>query len=163
MMSHTRHFPKCGRALIACLLDLAEDPDWLVVQSDKTSQRIPIWNDDYIANMEIHIYHYCDEITRSNLDQIYRDTNTLIKDIDHLCSNGKVQFLKSWVKTKRILSVHLSIKDHKPVSTNGRYPMQLIVSAHNFTQCLSKLASKSIKKTFQRAGINSKKHTLKYL
>ena len=62
---------------------------------------------------------------------------------------------------KKIPSVRLSVKDHKPVGANGRHPTRLIVSAHNFTQCLSKLASKSIEKSFQHANINFKKHTLK--
>ncbi len=35
--------------------------------------------------------------------------------------------------------------------------------AHNFTQCLSKIASTSIKKTFQREAIQFEKHTLKNL
>jgi hypothetical protein len=111
--------------------------------------------------MEVHLHCYCNKIPCSNLDQIYKDTNALIEEIDYLCFNGEVQFFKSWVKIRRILSMHLSIKDHKPVRTNGRHPTQLIVSAHSFTQCLSKLAYKSIKQTFQHAGINFQKHTLK--
>jgi hypothetical protein len=39
--------------------------------------------------------------------------------------------------------------------------MHLIISAHNFTQCLSKLASKSIESTFKRAAVNFERHTLK--
>ncbi len=46
---------------------------------------------------------------------------------------------------------------------NGRHPTHLIVSAHNFTQCLSKLASKSIESTFRHAGVNFECHTLKNL
>ncbi len=119
----TRHFPECNHALTNCLRNLAKDPDWSVVQLDKTCQWIPIWIADYINNKEIHLNHYSNEIPCSNLDQIFRDTNTLIEDINHLCSNEEVQFLKSWVKTRRILSMHLFIKDHKPFVTNGRHPM----------------------------------------
>ncbi len=94
--------------------------------------------------MEVHLQRYCNEIPRANLDQIYKDTLTIIEGIDNLCSDGESQFLQSWCRTKKIPSVRLSIKDHKPVGPNGRYPTRLIISAHNFTQCLSKLASKSI-------------------
>jgi hypothetical protein len=87
--------------------------------------------------------------------------NAIIDDIKHLCSDGETDFLQSWVKTEKIPSVHLSVKDHNPVGANGRHPTRLIVSANNFTQCLSKLASKSIEKSFRRANINFKKHTLK--
>ena len=111
--------------------------------------------------MEVHLRRYCNEIPRANLDQIYKDTNTFIDEIDHLCSDGEAQFLRSWCKTKKIPSVHLTVKDHKPVGTNGRHPTRLIVSAHNFTQCLSKLASKSIENSFRRANINFERHTLK--
>jgi hypothetical protein len=111
--------------------------------------------------MEVHLTCYCKEIPCANLDWIYQDTNAIIDDIKHLCSDGETDFLQNWVKTKKILSVHLSVKDHKPVGANSRHPTRLIVSAHNFTQCLNKLASKSIKKSFQRANINFKKHTLK--
>jgi hypothetical protein len=49
----------------------------------------------------------------------------------------------------------LGIKDHyKPVRSNGRHPTWLIVSAHNFTQCLSKLASKLIENAFWKADVN---------
>jgi hypothetical protein len=61
----------------------------------------------------------------------------------------------------KIPHVCLTIKDHKPVRTNGRHPTRLIVSAHYFTQCLSKLASKSIKKSFRHAKVLFEKHTLK--
>ncbi len=57
--------------------------------------------------------------------------------------------------------MRLSIKDHKPVGTNGHHPTRLIILAHNFTQCLSKLASKSIKKSFRHANVLFEKHTLK--
>ncbi len=53
------------------------------------------------------------------------------------------------------------MKDYKSVRVNGRHPTRLIVLANNFTQCLSKLASKSIEKSFWRANINFEKHTLK--
>jgi hypothetical protein len=96
------------------------------------------------------------------LDCIYRDTNALIDDIDHFCSDGEAKFLGSWCKTKKVPSVRLSVKDHKPVGINGRHPTWLIVSAHNFTQCMSKLALKSIEKSFRLAkNINCERHTLK--
>jgi hypothetical protein len=111
--------------------------------------------------MEIHLRRYCNEIPQSHLDRVYKDTMSLIDEIDHLCSDGEEQFLRSWAKTKKIPSVRLSIKDHKPVGSNGRHPTRLIVSAHNFTQCLSKLASKSIENTFRKSGVNFERHTLK--
>ncbi len=57
--------------------------------------------------------------------------------------------------------MHLSVKDQKPVGANSRHPTRLIVLENNFIQCLSKLASKSIEKSFWHANINFKKHTLK--
>ena len=156
-----RSIPECDRALQDQLDALARDPTWSVVQSDKTGLWLPIRIADYVADMEGHLNCYCNEIPRSNLDRIYKDTNAIIEDIEHLCSDGEAQFLRSWCKTKKIPSVCLSMKVHKPVAANGRHPTQLIVSAHNFTQCLSKLASKSIKKSFRRASINFERHTLK--
>jgi hypothetical protein len=99
--------------------------------------------------------------TRSRLDTIYKDTNALVDDSEDLCSDGEMEFLRSWIKTRKMPSVWLSIKDHKPVQANRRHPTRLIVSAHNFTQCLSKLASKSIECTFKRAGVIFQCHTLK--
>jgi hypothetical protein len=157
----TRSIPEHNHVLSERLRALAEDPNWSVVQSNKTSQRLPIHINDYIAYMEVHLTRYSKEIPRANLDWIYQDTNAIIDDIEHLCSDGETDFLQSWVKMKKIPSVRLSVKDHKPVGANGRHPTRLIVSAHNFTQCLSKLASKSIEKSFQHANINFKKHTLK--
>jgi hypothetical protein len=146
------------RTLADCLHWLSEDPDWSVVQSDKAGQWIPILVNDYIADMEIHLRRYCNKIPRrSHLDRVNKDTMSLIDEIDHLCSDGEEQFLRSWAKTKKIPSVRLSIKDHKPVGSNGRHPTRLIVSAHNFTQCLSK----SIEKTFRKSGVNFERHTLK--
>ena len=98
---------------------------------------------------------------RSRLDTIYKDTNALVDDSEDLCSDGEMEFLRSWIKTRKIASVHLSIKDHKPIQANGRHPTCLIVSVHNFTQCQSKVASKSIESTFRRAGVNFERHTLK--
>jgi hypothetical protein len=157
----TKSIPEHNHVLLERLRALAEDPNWSVVQSDKTGQWLPIHINDYIADMEVHLTRYCKEIPCTNLDPIYQDTNAIIDDIKHLCSDGETDFLQSWVKIKKIPSVRLSMKDHKPVGANGRHPTRLIVSAHNFTQCLSKLASKSIKKSFQRANIDFKKHTLK--
>ncbi len=68
---------------------------------------------------------------------------------------------KSRIQTKEIFSFCLFIKDHKPLQSNLHHPTHLIVSAHNFTLCLSKLASKSIERTFWRAGISFECHTLK--
>ncbi len=150
-----QEIPESNRILATNLKALLEDPDWSLVQSDKTSQWIPIKINNYIDNMMIHLKWYCNKIDRSRLDTIYKDTKTLVDDIEDLCSDRETEFLRSWNKTRKIPSVWLSIKDHKPVQANGRHPTCLIISAHNFTQCLSKLASKSIKRTFRRAGVSS--------
>ncbi len=126
-----------------------------VPTSDKTGQWIPIKINNYIDNMMIHLNQYCNKIDRSRLNTIYKDTNALVDDIKDLCFDGETEFLRSWIKTRKIPSVRLSIKDHKPVQANGCHPTCPIVSAHNFTQCLSKSASKSIERTFKRAASSS--------
>jgi len=131
------------------------------VQSDKTGQWIPMRIADYVSDMQIHLDRYCNEVPRTRLDEIYKNTTALVEDIDHLCSDGESNFLHSWLKTRKIPSLRLSVKDHQPIQTNGRYKTRLIVSAHNFTQCLSKLASKSIESTFKRAAVPFERHTLK--
>jgi hypothetical protein len=157
----TRYIPEKDRVLAKRLSALAENPDWSVVQSNKTGQWLPIHINAYIADMEVQLNRYCKEIPCTNLDQIYQYTNAIIDDIEHFCSDGEIDFLQSWIKTRKIPSVRLSVKDHKPVGANGRHPTRLIVLANNFTQCLSKFASKSIKKSLWHASINFKKHTLK--
>jgi hypothetical protein len=109
----------------------------------------------------IHLNRYCNKIDRSRLDIIYKDTNALVDDIKDLCSDRETEFLRSWIQTRKIPSVWLSIKDHKPVQANGHHPTHLIVSTHKLTQCLSKLASKSIKRAFKRAGVIFRCHSLK--
>jgi hypothetical protein len=138
----TRIIPERDHALVTLLQQLSEDPNWTLVQSDKTGQWIPIRIIDYIADMEIHLHRYCNKIDQLQLDRIYKDTTAIVKEIEDYCSDGKANFLRSWVKTKKILSVCLSIKNHKPLQPNGRHPTHLIVSAQNITQCLRKLASK---------------------
>jgi hypothetical protein len=140
-----------------------EDLDWSLVQSDKTGQWIPIRIVDYIDEVKIYLNQYCNEINRSNLDKIYQNNNALVDKIEHPCSDGEAEFLQNWIKTRKIQSVRLSIKDHKPIQANRHHSTCLIVSAHNFTQCLSTLASKSIESTFRRAGVNFEHHTLKNL
>ncbi len=134
-----------------------------LVQSDKTDQWFPIRIINYIVDMEIHICCYCNKIDWSQLDRIYIDTTTIVDEIEDYCSEGEANFLRSWVKTKKIPSVCLSSKDHKATSTKWMpfYPSHQIST--QFTQCLSKLASKSIKCTFRHAGVYFKRHTLKNL
>ena len=115
----TRSIPERDKVLQEQLDALAKDPHWSIVQSDKTGLWLPIHIDDYIADMKVHLTRYCKEIPRSNLDRIYKDTNAIIDEIEHLCSDGETQFLRSWCKTKKIPSVRLSVKDHKPVGANG--------------------------------------------
>jgi hypothetical protein len=143
------------------LQHLSEDPDWSLIQLDKMGQWISIRIVDYIEETKIHLNRYCNEIYCSNLDKIYQNTNALVDEIEHLYSDGEVEFLQIWIKTRKIPPVRLSIKDHKPIQANGHHPTRLIVSAHNFTLCLSKVASKSIESTFRRAGVNFESHTLK--
>ncbi len=157
----TREIPERNCILATNLKALLKDPDWSLVKSNKTSQWIPIKINEYIDNMMIHLNQYCNKIDRSRLDTIYKDTNALVDNIKDLCSGGEMEFLQSWIKTRKIPSVRLSIKDHKPVQENGCHSTCLIISAHNFTQCLSKLASKSIERTFRHAGIIFQCHTLK--
>ena len=116
---------------------LAEDPEWVLVQSDKTGQWIPMRICDYISDMKVHLDRYCSEIHCLQLDEIYRDTKALIEEVNNFCSDGESDFLRSWLKMTKIPSLRLSIKDHQPPQANGHYKMHLIVSAHNFTQCLS--------------------------
>jgi hypothetical protein len=156
----TRPIPESGRILAERLRALAKNLDWSVVQSNKTGQWLPIRINVYIAYMEVHQNRYCKEILHANLDQIYQDSNAIIDNIKHLCSNGEMDVVRSWVKIKKIPSVRLSVKDHKSARANGHHPTRLIVSAKNFTQCLSKLTSKSIEKSFWCANINFEKHTL---
>jgi hypothetical protein len=103
---------------------------------------------NYIADMKVHINRYCTEIPRTRLDSVHKDTKAFVEEINHFISDGKQQFLDSWINMKKIPTIQLIVKDHKPRNPNGHYPTQLIVSAHTFTQCLSKIASKSIKATF---------------
>jgi hypothetical protein len=159
----TRSIPSQDTVLLNCLQDLAKDPEWALVQSDKTGQWIPMCIRDYISDMQIHILRYCKEIPRTHLDLIYKDTMTIINNIESQLSEGEHQFLKSWAKTCKLPSLRLSIKDHKPLGPNGQHPTRLIISAHNFTQYLSKIASKSIENTFKRAAITYQQHTIKNL
>jgi hypothetical protein len=140
----TREIPEWDRILATTQKALLEDPKWSLVQSDKTGQWVPIRFNNYINNVIIHLNWYCNKIDRSRLDTIYRDTNALVDDIEDLCSDREMEFFQSWIKTRKIPSIRLSIKDHEPVKANKSHPTRLIVSAYNFTQCLSKLASKSI-------------------
>ena len=91
--------------------------------------------------MKIQLNRHCNKIDQSNLDKIYWNNNALVDGIDHLYSNGEAEFLQSWIKTQKILSIRLSIKDQKPIQANGHHPTHLIIFVHNCTQCLSKLAS----------------------
>jgi hypothetical protein len=105
----TRSIPEHNHVLLERLRVLAEDPNWSVVQSNKTGQWLPIHINDYIADMEVHLTCYCKEIPCANLDQICQDTNTIIDDIKHLCSDSETDFLRSWVQTKKIPSLRLSV------------------------------------------------------
>ncbi len=137
----THTIPKIDRALATSLQQLSEDPVWSLIQANKTSHWIPICIIDYIADMEIHLRCYCNEINWLQLDQIYKNTTAIVDEIEDYCSDGEVNILRSWIKTKKMPSVCLSIKDYKPLQPNECHSTRLIVSAHNFTQCLSKLAS----------------------
>jgi hypothetical protein len=46
----TRYIPEKDRVLAKRLSALAENPDWSVVQSDKTNQRLPI----HIKDQRLH-------------------------------------------------------------------------------------------------------------
>ncbi len=111
--------------------------------------------------MKVHINCYCTETPCTRLYSIHKDTKAFVEEINHLVSDGERQFLDSWINTKKIPTLQLSVKDHKPCNLNGRYPTWLIVWAHNFTQCLSKIASKSIEATFRCKAIQFEKHTPK--
>jgi hypothetical protein len=50
-----RNIPNRDRILATNLKALSEDPDWSLVQSDKTSQWIPIRITNCINNMMIHL------------------------------------------------------------------------------------------------------------
>ncbi len=83
----TRIIPEKDHNLADCFHWLLEDPEWSVVQSDKKGQWLPILVKDYIADMEVHLCRYCNKIPRLHLDRVYKDTMTLIDEIDHLCSD----------------------------------------------------------------------------
>ncbi len=76
----TRVIPKIDNKLATSLQKLSEDPNWTLVQLDKTCQWIPICIIDYIAGMEIHLCRYCNEINQLQLDQIYKDTTAIQQD-----------------------------------------------------------------------------------
>ena len=57
-------------------------------------------------------------------------------------------------------TLRITIKDHKPVKDNGRYPTRLLVSSKNFTQCISKLAYKAIQKMFDKNGVRYGERTI---
>jgi hypothetical protein len=58
----THVIPKIDNKLATSLQKLSKDPDWTLVQSDKTRQWIPIRIINYITDMEIHLRRYCNEI-----------------------------------------------------------------------------------------------------
>ncbi len=111
----THVIPKIDNKLATSLQKLSKDPDWTLVQSDKTRQWIPIRIINYITDMEIHLRRYCNEINWLQLDRIYKDTTAIVNKIEDYCSNSEAKFLRSWVETKKIPSVCLSIKDLKPL------------------------------------------------
>jgi hypothetical protein len=93
----TRTIPEIDRELAQSLRPLAEDPDWTLVQSDKKGQWISIRVLDYIADMEIHLQRYCNEILCSQLDRIYKNPTARVDDIEYLFSESKTSFLRSWI------------------------------------------------------------------
>jgi hypothetical protein len=58
-------------------------------------------------------------------------------------------------------AISATIFDGQFNQTDNTHPTYQTISAHNFTQCLSKLASKSIERTFSRTDVSFKRHTLK--
>jgi hypothetical protein len=97
----TRVMPKIDNRLATSLQKLSEEPDWTLVQLDKMGQWIPVRIIDYIAGMEIHLRPYCNEIDRLQLDQMYKDTTTIVDMIEDYCSNGEANFPRSWVKQRK--------------------------------------------------------------
>jgi hypothetical protein len=98
----TRSISPQDRILTEKLRALADDLDWSLVQSDKTGLWVPMHITNYIADMKVHINRNCTEIPHTRLDSIHKDTKAFVEEIDHLVSDGKQQFLDSWINTKKI-------------------------------------------------------------
>lgn len=75
-------------------------------------------------------------------------------------SHGEHRFLQTWIRTRKIPTLALTVKDHKPPNADGNYPMRTIVSAHNFTQGFAKLASQGLQAIFERNSIQHGKRTI---
>jgi hypothetical protein len=70
--------PQCNQELAMSLHALAEDPDWSLVQLDKTSQWATIWIVDYNADMQVHLDHYWQRFPTKDLTRFTKTQTPLL-------------------------------------------------------------------------------------
>ena len=109
--------------------------------------------------MQEVIEKYCTTINTARLAEIYSRCEALLNKYEGWMSNGESKFLRTWIRTRKIPTLALTVKDHKPPNADGNYPMRTIVSAHNFTQGFAKLASQGLQAIFELNSIQYGKRT----
>ena len=78
---------------------------------------------------------------------IFEACEKRLQSVRESLSKDEFGFIKETIKSKKIPSLTLLVKDHKKVDENGDYPCRLIIPATNFTAGFSNVGYRGIKKT----------------
>ena len=139
---------------------LKNNPDVVVVPTDKTNSFQVTSKQFYIDQVKQHLSQRAKIISHSGLQTIRQQGLKFLKQLQPHLSIKEYGYLSQSLQSCAVPTPKLAVKDHKKPDTNGNYPTRLIVPAQNFVAAFPKMGYMAIKKIFDDNKIDYKSNTI---
>ena len=122
------------------IANLRKEKYWVLVPSNKTSTWVLTETNNYIKWMNEHLNEKCKEVKNPELTATYKTANELLDKFESMMSDSEVKYMQCWIRSRRIPTPQLLIKDHKSPKEDGTYPTRLLILA----TCLPRADSSAV-------------------
>ena len=93
------------------------------------------------------------EIKKEELGIIFNKCLKLLFHYEPILSKNEIDFLTETIKSKKLPTSTLLIKDHKEQNPDGKFPCRLVIPATNFTAGFPKVGYQGIRAIFKNMGL----------
>ena len=149
----TQKEPEISQAAKLLLASLSKIKTHALIPTDKTNTFRLMDLHSYCSQMKVHLLSNGKPALRSTLVKVQKDALAFISSKEGILSPAELAYATSVIKSCRVPTPKLLVKDHKKQDPHGNYPTRLVIPASNFVAAIPHLGYKGIKNLLEEFKI----------
>ena len=139
---------------------LRKAEDLVFVETDKTNSRVFKSTDDYAAQVIAHLNNDATKTNPGQLQKAKEEAESMLEKFKSMLSSAEHNYISETIRSSRVPTPRLLVKDHKDKDKDGNFPTRLVVPATNFTAGFPHVGMKGIRKIFDKHKVNYTRYNI---